>query len=174
MNIIETDRFVIRNWMKEDAEGLVAARKDPSIAKGLCEPNNHPYTLNHAIEHIRLSQKENNFSFVITIDNKIAGEIGNIFKDKPLIASVNYWLSPEYRGKGIAAEALDLFTDYNFKKYPIFLIEALVFEWNKDSISVLKEAGYVLYGTIKGEGEQNKEQLEALRYFKINRRLYSQ
>jgi len=58
MNIIKTDRFIIRNWIEADAEALVEARKDSSITKGLGEINNHPYTLAYAIEHINSSQEK--------------------------------------------------------------------------------------------------------------------
>lgn len=144
MNIIETDRFLIRNWIEADAERLVETRKDESISKGLDEINNHPYTLAYAIEHIRLSQKEDNRSFAITIDNKVAGEIGSVLKDKPLVASTTYWISQEYRVRGIATEALIKFTEYILENYPIYCMEVSVLKWNTASIRVLEKAGYIL------------------------------
>jgi len=148
MNIIKTDRFIIRNWIEADAEALVEARKDSSITKGLGEINNHPYTLAYAIEHINSSQGENNSNFVITIDNSVAGEIGSVFRNKPSIASTTYWILQEYRIRGIATEALIKFTEYIFEHHPVQYMEVNASKWNAASIRVLEKAGYILKGDI--------------------------
>jgi len=168
MNIIETDRFIIRNWTNEDAIGLINAKNNPSIAKGLSEMNLYPYSLEYAIEHIKLCQKENNSNFTITINNKIAGEIGSVFYYKPLIASINCWLSVIYQGKGIATDAVNIFTEYIFKKYPVYVMGAQVLEWNKKSAEVLERAGYKLEFTRPARNPDTDEIARVMQYSKTN------
>jgi ribosomal-protein-alanine N-acetyltransferase len=142
MNIIETDRFIIREWMKEDATRLVTSRSHYSISKCLGEPNTFPYDIARATEHILFSQKENNFNFAITIDNIIVGEIGFALKNEK-IGSISCWISPEYQRKGIATDAVKSFTEYAFKKYPIWFMEASILKDHIAPSRVIERAGYI-------------------------------
>jgi RimJ/RimL family protein N-acetyltransferase len=52
-------------------------------------------------------------------------------------------------GKGIATEAVKLYTDYIFEKFDIQRIFAQVYDFNGESMHVLEKAGYIPEAILK-------------------------
>jgi RimJ/RimL family protein N-acetyltransferase len=52
-------------------------------------------------------------------------------------------------GKGIATEAVKLYTDYIFDKFDIQRIFAQVYDFNGESMNVLEKAGYIPEAILK-------------------------
>jgi len=59
------------------------------------------------------------------------------------------FLQPGHRERGLGAKAGLLFYDYLFAYFPIRKLYADVFEYNKASLSLLKNAGFEVEGTFK-------------------------
>jgi [ribosomal protein S5]-alanine N-acetyltransferase len=108
--------------------------------------------------------------FAIIVDNQFAGwlDIHNISKgfDKHK-AKVGYCISPEFRGKGLATEALKILTNYAFKKYNLTRIEAFCRTYNKSSAKVLEKAGYKLEGILRKNKLKNGKYLDDMVWAKI-------
>jgi len=149
--IIKTKRLVIRSWEPDDAIELAKIANNPKIAKNLVDTFPNPYTLNSAKAWIKTNKgRKRQTHFAITIDKRIVGGIGfGIDKDNKYLATIGYWLSEEYWGKGIATEALIAVTDYAFKRFQLSKMESKVYTWNKPSAHVLEKAGYKFENTLK-------------------------
>ena len=103
------------------------------------------YTLREYLEQSRQDLfAEHQARFVIeTTDGKRAGMI-DLAEFDPINsrAEVCIGLLGEYRGKGIATQALTLLCDYAFGKLHIHQLYAYIPEWNTDSLRLFEKSGF--------------------------------
>lgn len=62
---------------------------------------------------------------------------------------VTTFLEPSSRRNGLGAKAGVLFYDYIFSYYPLRKVYCDVFDYNKDSLDAMKNAGFEVEGTFK-------------------------
>jgi RimJ/RimL family protein N-acetyltransferase len=62
---------------------------------------------------------------------------------------LGFWVGEPFWGKGIATEAVKLYTDYIFDKFDIQRIFAQVYDFNGESMNVLEKAGYIPEAILK-------------------------
>ena len=87
--------------------------------------------------------------FVIEIKGKFTGVVGLSEIEKGNKARVGYWVSREFRQKGIANQAITLISNYSQKEYNLKSIYAKVAEFNKISVKSLEKSNFKLIKTIK-------------------------
>lgn len=112
----------------------------------------YPYSNRDAEQWITVSRNTNDgLNYAITTQKELIGGIGVKFKGDVYKYSweLGYWLGEPFWGKGIATEAVKVFTKYLFSHYNIRSITANVYEGNKASMKVLTKAGFKLDGIIR-------------------------
>ena len=62
---------------------------------------------------------------------------------------MEFWIGEPFWGKGIATEAVNLYTKYIFEKFDIERIFAQVYDFNGQSMNVLEKAGYFPEAILK-------------------------
>lgn len=61
---------------------------------------------------------------------------------------LGYDIHPEFRRKGYATEAINVITEYCFTILDIEMVIAIVYDWNKESVSLLNKLGFIQEGKI--------------------------
>jgi RimJ/RimL family protein N-acetyltransferase len=83
-------------------------------------------------------------TFAIDVDGEAVGGIG--FSPgtdvERFSAEIGYWLGEPFWGRGIAADALKLVSEYAFRECGMLRLYALPFADNRQSMRVLEKAGY--------------------------------
>jgi len=81
--------------------------------------------------------------FVIEISGEVVGQInvGNILYGSVSGASIGYWISPEFAGRGIMPKAVALVIDYLFTTVGLHRIQIDIRPENKASLRVVEKLG---------------------------------
>ena len=150
--VIKTKSLVLMRTNCDDPE-LSALVEDVDTASNLTES--------------RMYSSE--FPLIITFriekDEKLIGEIG--FKNIKLInrkAELNIIIKKEYRNKGYAKEALSEMIEYGFRNLNFHRLEAEVYEYNKASIRLVENIGFVKEGELREAKYHNGKYHSILRY----------
>ena len=94
--MIATNRLVLRQWKKSDAQRVTELLQDPSTSRYMTIP--YPYDLSMAHSFITKAQrgarqKTSYEFFICTLDGELIGGIGlSCIDHKDLRAIVGYWL----------------------------------------------------------------------------------
>lgn len=145
-------------WNDKHFHNLYPLANNPKIAKNLRDSFPSPYTIHDARHWIEHNQKFNPpQNFAIEFEGQLAGSVGcEIGKDELRTnMEIGFWLGEAFWGKGIATEAITLFTEYALAKFPeIKRIYAQVFDSNVTCMKVLENAGFepeaiIRHGYIK-------------------------
>lgn len=144
---ITLDRCTIRTFRASDAPGLARVANDRSIWRNLRDRFPHPYALAHAeafIEYALAPKKEH--AFAICVGDEVAGAISIVLGEDIYrrSAEIGYWLGAEWRGKGIASEAVRALAQWALETFDLVRLHAAVFAWNPASARVLEKAGFTL------------------------------
>lgn len=148
---LETQRLILRRYKESDIDMQYEVLTDDRLAKYIMFPN---LTKEEELDCIKDWIKDANDSkyekWVITLkDNDIP--IGNIsvnrIEKKHNYCNVGYVILYNYWGKGYAAEALKVVSDYLLdSRY--YLVECSCNELNKQSSKVMEKAGFKKDGYI--------------------------
>lgn len=146
MKIEGKNKVSLVTWNDSHFHNLYPLANNPNIARSLRDSFPSPYTIHdarHWIEHnIKFNPPQN---FAIEYNGQLAGSIGcQIGKDELRTnMEIGFWIGEPFWGKGIASEALVLFTEYALSKFPeIKRIYSQVFDFNVASMKVLENAGF--------------------------------
>ncbi|MBI2583329.1 MAG: GNAT family N-acetyltransferase [Candidatus Aenigmarchaeota archaeon] len=165
---IEGERIVIRALRKTDARDIQRHAKRREISRYSNVP--HPYTMKKAREFIRHSHKEmrKGSAYHLGIANKRTGKIIGMIAlgidKKNRNAEAGYWLAKEYRGRGIATEALKLILSFGFRRLKLVRIWARVMHPNKRSAELLERCGFRYEGRLRKNTFRNGRWMDDLRY----------
>ena len=77
---------------------------------------------------------------------------------------IGYWVSKNYRGRGLATAAVKALSQYGFETLGLRRIEATAFPHNAASHRVLDRAGFTREGELKGYHVKNGVLLDACMY----------
>ena len=168
----------IRKWDLSDAKDLAIALSNKKVQDNLRDGLPYPYTQKDGEEYISamLSADENEtFSFAITADNKVVGNIG-AFRQENIhrkTAELGYYIAEEYWGKGIATEAVKQICEYVFDKSDIIHIYAQPFAFNVASCKVLEKAGFQYEGRLISNAVKNGKVVDMKIYSLIKNKFSS-
>jgi RimJ/RimL family protein N-acetyltransferase len=133
-------------WNEGHYHHLYPIANNPKIAKNLRDSFPSPYTIHDARHWIEHNQKFNPpQNFAIEYEGRLAGSVGCEIGKNELRTNmeVGFWLGEAFWGKGIATEALQLFTEYALEKFPeVLRIYAQVYDFNVPCMKVLENSGY--------------------------------
>jgi [ribosomal protein S5]-alanine N-acetyltransferase len=146
------ERCTLRPWRTSDATALVRHANNVSVARHLRDRFPHPYTWKDAQTFLAAaSSEEPQTNFAIEVAGEAAGGLGYVPGSdvERYSAEVGYWLGVACWGRGIATEALVLFTRHAFADLGLLRIFALPLADNIASVRVLEKAGYSVEGTLR-------------------------
>jgi ribosomal-protein-alanine N-acetyltransferase len=155
-----TNRLSLRNITLDDYKDLFEIRFHPEV-----------------IKHIQRKKVEDEFELKNFISDKIQdiknGDlcfwalsfldcpklIGTIclwnFNDTKTVAEIGYELYPDYHGKGLMSEALEVVLNFGFKNLKLTTIEAFTSQHNESSKALLKKFDFNIEASRKDEGFSN-------------------
>lgn len=142
---IRFGQYHLRPFRKRDVSAMVKHGNNYDVSKNLRDSFPYPYSAADAEGWVKFTNQQNPpRNLAIATDEEVIGGIGLRLHDDVhrCTAEVGYWLGEEYWGRGIATEALRVFTDYCFSTFALTRIYAGVFERNLASMRVLEKAGY--------------------------------
>jgi RimJ/RimL family protein N-acetyltransferase len=150
--IIETERLILREMRKEDAEALFEMDQNPNVHKYLWQKPvlniDEVYTY---INAVRKQYDENGigrFSTFLKDSGELIGWTGIKFvKDHVENGNTNFYdygyrLNEKYWNKGYASEASKAWLDYGFNQMKIEVMNAYTHAENGASNHVLQKVGF--------------------------------
>jgi [ribosomal protein S5]-alanine N-acetyltransferase len=159
----------IRKWEIGDTHHLAGALNNKKVQDNLRDGIPYPYTLADAeafISSVLKSEKDSQYVWAITVDNKAVGSIGVFRKDNihQRTAEMGYYVAEPWWGKGIGTIAVKEACNHIFKNTDILRIFAEPFAFNTASCRILEKAGFVLEGTLRKNAVKNGEILDMKMY----------
>ncbi len=159
----------IREWQIEDAENLALVINNKKIQDNLRDGLPYPYTVENAKEYITSmlsADKDETYTFAITVDDKAIGSIG-VFRCNNIhfrSAEMGYYIAESYWGKGIGTSAVEKNCGYIFENTDIIRIFAEPFAYNTASCHILEKAGFQCEGILRKNAIKNGAILDMKMY----------
>ncbi|SDE65901.1 ribosomal-protein-alanine N-acetyltransferase [Fontibacillus panacisegetis] len=153
---IETDRLVLRQFVKEDAEDMFRNWiNDKEVQSNYGEPVYESIELvNEVLDCWMESYRSREFfrwAIVLKENKQNIGQIAFCSIDtKHNFADIEYCISKNYQGRGFATEALNAVIEFTFKKTGINRLQAFRRGINAASGKVLEKSFMKYEGTLKG------------------------
>ncbi|MCH4825391.1 GNAT family N-acetyltransferase [Planococcus halocryophilus] len=152
--VIETDRLILREVVKEDAADMFRYLSDKDVMKHMGLKTFK--TENEALDEIGWYQtiftEATGIRWGITLkeEGKVIGSCG-FFNMHPEHSrtEIGYELNKDYWSKGIASEALEAVIGYGFQYFQLERIEALVEPANSASLKLLDKNGFTQEGLLR-------------------------
>ena len=145
---LASERLLLRQITPGDVNEIFALRSDPENMKYIPRPL--VTSIDEAMNHIEMIQdkieKNEGVNWAITLkdDSKMIGIIGHYrVKWEHFRSEIGYMLLPEYQGKGIISEAIQLMINYGFYEMQMHSLEAIIDPKNTASAKVLEKNNFV-------------------------------
>jgi len=144
---LKTERLLLRQLTEADSHDIFFLRTDGGVNRYIERPR--PENINDARDFILKTNngiKQNEMiDWAITLKDahNLIGTIclWNFSKDKTR-AEVGFELKPEYQGRGIMNEALEIILEFGFKTIALASIDAFTHKDNISSIKLLKKNNF--------------------------------
>lgn len=153
---LKGDGFILRPIKLSDLDGYWEVMQDKeSIKNFMSVPNSFEEAKKEVKEHIQKSKTKVTEVFTIEVNGKYAGNVKLDCQNYDLTSGegrVHLWLHPDFRGKGIATNALKLVIEYGFNKRKFHVIYAQCKASNKAVCRVNEKVGFkfVEYRMVEG------------------------
>lgn len=162
----------LRPWRMDDAASVAMYANNRAIWRNLRDAFPSPFTLQDARQWLaeRLSPQDENLYLAIDVSGQAVGSIVcRMFRDiDARHGELGYWLGEPFWGRGIAGEAVRLFSAYLFDDLGLVRIQANVFGWNPASGRVLEKAGFELEGRLRKAVFKDGNVTDRLIYGRVN------
>ena len=151
---LEAEHVVLREFRDTDLELIREASTDPLIPLITTVPVDFSEAAGLAFirrQQGRLASREG-YAFIIATraDDRAIGAIGLWIRDIALgRAFLGYWLGPSARGRGAAAEALLVVSEWALDHLEIVRLELFVEKWNVASWRTAEKAGFIREGLLR-------------------------
>ena len=150
----------LREWNMSDIHDLIVMINNTKITDNMRDGIAIPYTQKDAadfIQSVQKAEKDSQYVYAITYDNKIVGNIGvfrktNIYR---FSGELGYYIAEPYWNKGIATEAIRQICDFVFAHTDIVRILADPFAYNTASCKALEKAGFIFEGLLHKNAFKN-------------------
>jgi len=147
MDILSTERLILREWTENDSSDLYEYAKSELVGPNAgWKPHKSE---EESKEIIRMFINNNDtYAIVLKSENKVIGSIGlhNRKPDEKLYSllqkEIGYVLNPKYWGNGYIPEAVNCLLDYAFNKFNLDLIWCGHFDFNNNSKRVIEKCGF--------------------------------
>ena len=139
----------LRAWQREDAQALASIANNRNIWNNLRDQLPHPYTVMDAMQWIAHCKEQDPLvNFAVIYKGQVAGSIGCVPRTDVYrkTMEVGYFIGEQYKGNGIATEAVRILIQHIQQRFDAVRIYAEVFAFNKASMRVLQKNGFYLEG----------------------------
>ena len=165
-------KCVLRRWRTRDLASLVHHADNANVSRYLRERFPHPYTRRDGracLANAAGSGAEDT-RLAIDVGGEAVGGIGIIIGTdiERYSAEVGYWLGEELWGRGIATEALTLFTGDVFERLNLLRLFAVAAVANVGSARVLEKAGYQQEAVMRSAAVKFGQPSDQLLFARIN------
>ena len=152
---LRSGRLALRPWAQSDAPSVVAACRDPLIARYVAAM---PSPFGEADARTWLAGQEPARRAGLSLELAIVGAgCGDVLGAVALTsvnpdharAAVGYWLAPQARGRGVATEALRLLAGWAFGSLDLARLELIAEPDNVASQRVAERCGFVREGLLR-------------------------
>ena len=159
MNMLETDRLILRPFLPTDAPELYAIHQESSVAQWI--PNESYQDPEEALDAIRFFADRvtgDTLPYVLAVQLKESGElIGdtgiNPVEGDPEAVEIGFVIGEKYRSMGYATEAVTAMTAFAFDRWGFSALEGRVLEGNRASQRVLEKSGFFFLEQKFGEAD---------------------
>ena len=136
---IKTARLTLRSFNDGDAEDMIAMLTDSEIKKTYMIPalDAREKQMKLFTRFKGLSLTDEHFVYAICNENKLVGFMNDVEIDEDFV-ELGYVISPEYKGRGYATEALSAAIEEIFAS-GFLCVKTGAFEENKASIRVMEK-----------------------------------
>jgi RimJ/RimL family protein N-acetyltransferase len=140
--------LVLRPWMEDDVDPLVAAINDPEIAYWIpLIP--HPYTRDDAIAFIRGEVQPDHTALAIELEGRVVGGIGMGLNSREYRVTMGYWVAAAERGRGTCTRALRLLTRHALEDIQVQRVDLVTDPDNTASQRVAEKVGFQREGVLR-------------------------
>ncbi len=148
MEILQTKRLIIRNFIESDIDTLFAYRNDKECSKYQRWDEKTHEQLREFIKQKKTSKiGDESSQFAITLQGE---HIGDIFLAKrKQTFTIGYTIAPAYQRQGYASEVVLAMTQFLLDSYLCHEIVALVEPQNAASVQLLNKLGFTNEGYDK-------------------------
>jgi ribosomal-protein-alanine N-acetyltransferase len=160
MNVLETDRLLLRHLTPEDRDDLAALHSDPDFMRFFGGPQSPERAREHVggmIEWAIEQYAERGYCFYATVhkpDGRLIGRCGLLSHriDGVEEAEVAYGIAPAYWGRGLATEAAQAIKEYGFRQFGFPRLCSIVDKENLASRRVAEKNGMRIEKSIQFHG----------------------
>jgi len=171
---LESERLLLRRLNSDDVNEVLELRGNPENMKYVPRP--------------LITSKEDALAHIALIDDKVVNNIGInwaiTLKESPKMigiighykiqlenyrSEIGYMILPQYKGKGIATEAVKTILKYGFEQLQLHSIEAIIDPGNSASEIVLQKNGFVKEAHILENGFYDGKFLDTVIYSLLKR-----
>ena len=150
--VVRTERLVLRPFREEDVEAVFAGCQDPDVQRWINIPV--PYTHEHARAYVTVESPAERWAgtgtnLAIELDGQVVGSAGvHRIGEHPMGPEIGYWLAPEARGQGYAAETTDALAQWalGLGAHRVYLVTDVR---NTGSQAVARRAGFGQEGVLR-------------------------
>ena len=151
---LETDRLILRNLEVADADSFQAMCQDEDMARGTGVIP-YPYPDGAAAkwieQQLQFQRDDTRCTFVITLKptGQILGNVSVDFVEGQLKAEIGYIVGREFKGSGMASEAVQRVVRWYFESTSQLRLFAHCFCFNLASARILEKAGFQREGLLR-------------------------
>jgi len=142
LEIIQTDRLILRGINEEDTYEIVKWRSDPEVYRFFKNPHQISVKEHLAWYNNSYLVNEDRFDWMC-IEKATGGKVGvfGLAKTSDCV-EVNYLLAPEAQHKGYAAESIEGIIRYARKKWHVKRVVAEIHRDNTPSLALVQGMGF--------------------------------
>lgn len=147
MEILSTDRLIIRKWNESDSKDLYEYGKSELVGPSAGWPIHKNEAESKEILKMFI-ENDDSYAIVLKSENKVIGGIGlhNRKPDESIVnqkqREIGYVLNPKYWGQGIAPEAVKSLIEYTFNTLNVDIIWTGHFNFNTNSKRVIEKCNF--------------------------------
>ena len=154
---IETERLILRDFVKDDWERVLEYQIDPLYLRYYewTESDRTPESVQEFVGWFLDHQKRNpriKFQLAVTLksDNLLIGNCGiRMDKVDAVEANIGYEFDPKHWNRGYATEAAHAIVDFGFSKFDLHRVWSWCIADNVGSAHVLEKLGMRLEGRLR-------------------------
>lgn len=151
---IETDRLILRKMTPGDAEAIFAYASDLEVTRYVVWDTHRTIEDSKAFLDLTVRGYESGagptWGVVYKGDHRFIGTCGFAsLEPEHARAEIGYVISKEYRGRGLAPEAVRAMISFGFREMGLHRIEARCIAENAASARVMQKAGMTHEGTLR-------------------------
>ncbi len=151
---LETDRLILRKMTPGDADAMFAYASDPEVTRYVVWDTHRSIEDSRAFLDLTVRGYESGadptWGIVYKGDHRFIGTCGFAsLEPEHACAEIGYVISKEYRGRGLAPEAVRAMISFGFREMGLNRIEARCIAENTASARVMRKAGMTHEGTLR-------------------------